>query len=62
MWWIGDWLCFGERTYGAAVEAAEMTGFAHKTCQEAKYVASSVEPSMRMHPCSVKGVSSLASL
>ena len=40
MWWIGDWLRFGERKYGETyAQAIEATGYAEGTLKNAKYVA-----------------------
>lgn len=40
MWWIGDWLRFGERKYGETYkQAIEATGYAEGTLRNAKYVA-----------------------
>jgi N6-adenosine-specific RNA methylase IME4 len=40
MWWIGDWLRFGERKYGETyAQAIEATGYAHQTLRDAKWVA-----------------------
>jgi N6-adenosine-specific RNA methylase IME4 len=40
MWWIGDWLRFGERKYGETyAQAIETTGYAEGTLKNAKYVA-----------------------
>lgn len=44
MWWIGDWLRFGERKYGDTYkQAIEATGYSKSTLQEAKWVASTFE-------------------
>ena len=46
--WIGDWLAYGERTYGETyAQASEATGYAVKTLQNDVYVAQAVEPSRR---------------
>ncbi len=40
MWWIGDWLRFGERKYGETyTQAVEATGYATETVRAAKWVA-----------------------
>ena len=40
MWWIGDWLRFGEWKYGETyAQAAENTGYAVETMRAAKWVA-----------------------
>lgn len=48
MWWLGDWLNYGERTYGETyAQAVEATGYQTQTLQNAAYVASAVPPSRR---------------
>ena len=48
MWWIGDWLRFGERKYGETyTEAVEATGYADGTLRDAKWVANAFEVSER---------------
>ena len=40
MWWIGDWLRFGERNYGDTYKiAAETTGYSQETVRAAKWVS-----------------------
>lgn len=40
MWWIGDWLRFGERRYGDKyTQAMESTGYSYQQLADAKYVA-----------------------
>jgi N6-adenosine-specific RNA methylase IME4 len=40
MWWIGDWLRFGERKYGETyAQAIEATGYSNQTLRDAKWVA-----------------------
>lgn len=40
MWWIGDWLRFGERKYGEMyAQALEATGLDYQTLADAKWVA-----------------------
>jgi hypothetical protein len=47
-WIIGDWLNYGERTYGQKYqEAEEQTGFEYGTLANDKYVAGQVEFSRR---------------
>lgn len=47
-WWLGDWLAYGERTYGETyAQAAEITGYTVKTLQNDVYVAQAIEPSRR---------------
>jgi hypothetical protein len=47
MWWIGDWLAYGERKYGDISAAAETTGYSRGALYNAKYVATTFEPSSR---------------
>jgi N6-adenosine-specific RNA methylase IME4 len=48
MWWLGDWLNFGERKYGEKYTAAlEATGFEYQTVRNAKWVAGRFELSRR---------------
>lgn len=48
MWWIGDWLRFGERKYGETyTQAIEATGYSYGTLANAKRVASTYEISQR---------------
>ena len=48
MWWIGDWLRFGERKYGETyTQAIEATGYSKSSLQDAKWVAGAFEPSER---------------
>lgn len=47
-WWIGDWLNFGEESYGEKyAQAIEETGIPYGTLQNCAYVASRVEMSRR---------------
>lgn len=47
-WWIGDWLNYGERTYGDKyADAVEITGYSEKTLRNFAYVARAVEMSRR---------------
>ena len=40
MWWIGDWLRYGEKSYGSTyTQAVESTGKAYQTVAHAKHVA-----------------------
>jgi N6-adenosine-specific RNA methylase IME4 len=50
MWWIGDWLRFGERKYGETyTQAVEATGYSLDACKNAKWVAEAyAEPSTRV--------------
>lgn len=50
MWWIGDALAFGERTYGETyTQAVEATGYSVETVKQAASVAKRVEPCIRIH-------------
>lgn len=41
MWWVGDWLNYGEREYGETYsEAVKATGYSYDTCRQAKWVSS----------------------
>lgn len=47
-WWVGDWLLFGEGTYGERfAQAASMTGLAEQTLTNRMYVCRNVPPSRR---------------
>ncbi len=49
MWWVGDWLNYGERRYGEMyAQAVDATGYENGTLRTAKWVAGSFELSMRM--------------
>ena len=48
MWWIGDWLNYGESKYGEMYsQALEITDYDQGTLQNAKWVASKYESSYR---------------
>jgi len=48
MWWIGDWLRFGEARWGEKyAQAIETTGHSYQTLADAKWVAEKVEFSER---------------
>ena len=48
MWWIGDWLAYGEKQYGETfAKAAELTSYQIQTLKVAKWVAQRVEKSRR---------------
>lgn len=48
MWWIGDWLRFGERRYGETyTQAIAATGYSEGTLRDAKWVADQFEMSER---------------
>lgn len=41
MWWVGDWLNYGEQTYGEGyAQAMDATGYSYNTLKQAKYIAS----------------------
>ena len=47
-WWIGDWLLYGQRTYGDRYEtAAAATGFSYQTLRNYAWVASRFPMSRR---------------
>lgn len=49
MWWIGDWLRFGERRYGETyTQAIEVTGLSYGTLAQAKYVSGAYDISSRL--------------
>ena len=49
MWWIGDWLYFGERKYGEMYsQAFEATGLSEETCRKAWQVAKRFENGRRL--------------
>jgi N6-adenosine-specific RNA methylase IME4 len=44
MWWIGDWLRYGERTYGETyTQALETTDYSYQTLRTATYVSGRFE-------------------
>jgi len=48
LWWIGDWLRYGEYTYGEKfAQAVEETGRAPQTLANLQWVASAIDPSRR---------------
>ncbi len=48
MWWIGDWVRYGERKYGEMyAQAIEVTGYDYQTLADAVYVAKHVDFSRR---------------
>ncbi|MGA9855324.1 MAG: MT-A70 family methyltransferase [Gammaproteobacteria bacterium] len=48
MWWLGDWLNFGERKYGEMyAQAMEATEYGYQALKDAKYVSTHVEWSRR---------------
>jgi hypothetical protein len=49
LWWIGDWLNYGERAYGETyAQALEETDYGIDMLQKAKWVASKIEPCKRL--------------
>jgi len=48
LWWIGDWLNYGERAYGESyAQAMEVTGKAYATVKQAAYIAKKFPPEVR---------------
>lgn len=48
LFWIGDWINYGEKAYGEKyAQAMESTGYDYQTLRDAAYVASNVELSLR---------------
>lgn len=44
MWWIGDWLAYGEKRYGETyTQAVELTGRSEEKLQQAKWVSTNIE-------------------
>lgn len=63
MWWIGDWLLFGERKYGETyAQASDESGYEVITLQTAVWVAQSVESSRRREDLSWSHHREVASL
>lgn len=63
MWWIGDWLNFGERKYGEAyAQAIDATEWPYQTLANAAYVANRVEFSRRRENLSWSHHAEVASL
>lgn len=49
MWWVGDWLRFGERKHGVTyAEAAELTGYKEGSLRTAVWMAGQFDLSMRI--------------
>jgi hypothetical protein len=47
-WWIGDWLAYGERTYGETyTRAAEVTGYTVGDLRNMVAVSTAIDPSHR---------------
>lgn len=48
LWWIGDWLNYGERSYGELyTQATDATDYGYQALADAKWIASRIEPSRR---------------
>lgn len=48
MWWIGDWLRYGEQRYGEMyTQALDKTEYSYQTLNDAKWVAGEIEISRR---------------
>lgn len=48
LWWIGDWLNYGERTYGETyAQAMDATGKSYATVKQAAYMAKKFPPETR---------------
>lgn len=63
MWWIGDWLHYGERNYGETYsQAVEATGYKVKTLQNAMWVADRFPPEERREELSFSHHRAVASL
>jgi N6-adenosine-specific RNA methylase IME4 len=63
MWWIGDWLNYGERAYGEKYsQAIEMTGYDYQTLRDAAWVSGSIELSRRRDNLSFSHHKEVASL
>ncbi len=49
MWWVGDWLRFGERKHGVTyADAAELTGYKEGSLRTAVWMAGQFDLSMRI--------------
>lgn len=63
MWWIGDWLRYGEIKYGKTYKsAADLTGYAIDTLRAAKWVAEKFESVRRIHDLSWQHHRSVAAM
>lgn len=63
MWWIGDWLNYGERRYGQTYTmAVDMTGLELGTLANAKRVAAAIETSRRREVLSFSHHADVAAL
>ncbi len=48
MFWVGDWLVYGENAYGEAyAQAMDATGYSYKTIRQAMYIARKFPVDMR---------------
>jgi len=63
LWWVGDWLVFGEMRYGETyAQAVDATGREYQTIANAKYVAGRIEFSRRRENLSWSHHAEVASL
>jgi hypothetical protein len=54
-WWLGDWLVYGERTYGKRyTDAIKATGLDYQTLRNYAWVARRFEPSRRREGLSLQ--------
>jgi hypothetical protein len=54
-WWLGDWLVYGERTYGRRyTDAIEATGLDYQTLRNYAWIARRFEPSRRREGLSLQ--------
>lgn len=50
MWWVGDWLRFGEHKHGVTyAEAAELTGYKEQSLRTAVWLSGQFDVSMRIN-------------
>lgn len=50
MWWVGDWLRFGERRHGVTyADAAELTGYKEQSLRTAVWLSGQFDVSMRIN-------------
>lgn len=48
LFWVGDWLNYGEKTYGESyAQAMDITGYSYATVKMAKYISSKFPPEDR---------------
>jgi N6-adenosine-specific RNA methylase IME4 len=63
LWWLGDWLNYGDRAYGEMyTQALEASDYSLSTLQNAKWVAGRVESSLRSELLPYKAHQEVASL